>query len=74
MVDRQQQRLPLAYLVALVALIVLQSLEYLYHATGVFQSLPVFLKLADPLVAMVPFCIYGYIRALQGENVLAAGL
>lgn len=71
MVKRQQQRLPLAYLLGLICLIVIQSLEFLYHATDLFRQFPFFLKLADPAVVMIPFCIYGYIRALQGDNVLA---
>lgn len=71
MVNRQQHRLPLAYLLALIALAVLQSLEFVYHSTDLFQHWPFFLKLADPVVVMIPFCIYGYIRALQGQNVLA---
>ena len=71
MVNRQQHRLPLAYLLALIALAVLQSLEFVYHTTDLFQHWPFFLKLADPVVVMIPFCIYGYIRALQGQNVLA---
>lgn len=70
-VKRQQDRLPMAYLLALVCLIVLQSLEFLYHASGWFRQVPFFLKLADPIIVLIPFCIYGYIRALQGENVLA---
>ena len=73
MVKRQQQRLPLAYLLALICLIVIQSLEFLYHATDLFQQSAFFLKLADPAVVMIPFCIYGYIRALQGDNVLSHG-
>lgn len=71
LVNRQQDRLPMAYLIALLGLIVLQSLEYLYHQTGLMHRWPFFLKLADAPVVMLPFCIYGYIRALQGDNVLA---
>lgn len=70
-VNRRQDRLPMAYLLALVFLVVLQSLEFLYHASGWFQTFPFFLKLIDPLIVLIPFCIYGYIRALQGENVLS---
>jgi len=70
-VNRQRDRLPMAYLMALVCLVVLQSLEFLYHASGWFRQVPFFLKLVDPLIVLIPFCIYGYIRALQGENVLA---
>lgn len=70
-VNRQQDRLPMAYLLALVSLVVLQSLEFLYHASGWFRQVPFFLKLVDPLIVLIPFCIYGYIRALQGENVLS---
>ncbi|MDO6462069.1 AraC family transcriptional regulator [Granulosicoccaceae sp. 1_MG-2023] len=70
-VKRRRDRLPMAYLLALASLAALQSLEFLYHATGWFRSVPFFLKLVDPLIVLIPFCIYGYIRALQGEDVLA---
>lgn len=70
-VNRRHDRLPMAYLLALVCLVVLQSLEFLYHASGWFQPFPFFLKLIDPLIVLIPFCVYGYIRALQGENVLS---
>lgn len=57
------------YLLALLALSGLQALEYLYHQQQWFLDWPHLLKLADPLVVMLPFCLYGYIRALQGEEV-----
>lgn len=71
LVNRQQDRLPMAYLIALLSLVVLQSLEYLYLQTDLMYRWPFFLKLADAPVVMLPFCIFGYIRALQGDNVLA---
>lgn len=58
------------YLLALLSLSGLQALEYLYHQQQWFHHWPHLLKLADPLVVMLPFCLYGYIRALQGEAVL----
>lgn len=58
------------YLLALLALSSVQALEYLYHQQQLFERWPHLLKLADPLVVMLPFCLYGYIRALQGEPVL----
>ncbi|WP_349921567.1 helix-turn-helix domain-containing protein [Aeromonas veronii] len=58
------------YLLALLMLSSLQALEYLYHQQQWFMYWPHLLKLADPLVVMIPFCLYGYIRALQGEAVL----
>lgn len=58
------------YLLALLSLSGLQALEYLYHQQQWFLQWPHLLKLADPLVVMLPFCLYGYIRALQGESVL----
>lgn len=70
-VNRQNDRLPMAYLLGLVILIVLQSLEFVYQASELMERFPAFLKLPDPLVAMIPFCIYGYQRAIQGENVLS---
>ncbi|MFM4824058.1 helix-turn-helix domain-containing protein [Aeromonas bivalvium] len=60
------------YLLALLALSGLQALEYLYHQQQWFLAWPHLLKLADPLVVMLPFCLYGYIRALQGEKVLGS--
>ncbi|GGC61533.1 helix-turn-helix domain-containing protein [Marinobacter halophilus] len=69
-VNRQNDRLPMAYLLALVCLVVLQSLEFVYQASDWMARLPFFLKLVDPLIVMIPFTIYGYIRAIQGENAL----
>lgn len=60
------------YLLALLVLSSLQALEYLYHQQQWFLAWPQLLKLADPLVVMIPFCLYGYIRALQGEAVLGS--
>lgn len=69
-VNRQHDRLPMAYLLALVCLIILQSLEFMYQASDWMERFPFFLKLFDPLIVMIPFCIYGYIRAIQGDNAL----
>lgn len=69
-VNRQNDRLPMAYLLALVCLVVLQSLEFVYQASDWMARFPFFLKLVDPLIVMIPFTIYGYIRAIQGENAL----
>jgi AraC-like DNA-binding protein len=69
-VNRQQDRLPMAYLLALVCLVILQSLEFMYQASDLMERFPFFLKLFDPLIVMMPFCIYGYIRAIQGDNAL----
>ncbi|SFM36014.1 helix-turn-helix domain-containing protein [Marinobacter zhejiangensis] len=71
LVNRQQDRLPMAYLIAMLSLIVLQSMEYLYLQTELMHRWPFFLKIADAPVVMLPFCLFGYIRALQGDNVLA---
>lgn len=70
-VNRRQDRLPMAYLLALVCLVVLQSLEFMYQASDWMERFPFFLKLVDPLIVMIPFCIYGYIRAIQGNHVLS---
>lgn len=69
-VNRQHDRLPMAYLLALVCLVVLQSQEFMYQASNLMERFPFFLKLFDPLIVMIPFCIYGYIRAIQGDNAL----
>lgn len=69
-VNRQHDRLPIAYLLALVTLVVLQSQEFIYQASDLMERFPFFLKLFDPLIVMIPFCIYGYIRAIQGDNAL----
>ncbi len=69
-VNRQNDRLPMAYLLALVCLMVLQSLEFVYQASEWMERAPFFLKLVDPIIVMIPFCLYGYIRAIQGENAL----
>lgn len=68
MVNRAHTRLTSAWLVGLAFLVVLQSLEFLYHATDLFTHWPFFLKLIDPLVVLLPLCLYGYIQALQGRN------
>lgn len=70
-VNRQHDRLPMAYLLALVCLVVLQSQEFMYQASDWMEKFPFFLKLFDPLIVMIPFCIYGYIRAIQGDNALS---
>ena len=70
MVSHAHARLTVAWLVALASLVVLQSLEFLYHAADLFLQWPFFLKLVDPLIVLLPFTLYGYIRALQGDNFL----
>ncbi len=70
MVSHAHARLTVAWLVALASLVVLQSLEFLYHAADLFLQWPFFLKLVDPLIVLLPFTLYGYIRALQGDNIL----
>ncbi|MFP3977629.1 helix-turn-helix domain-containing protein [Marinobacter sp. KMM 10035] len=60
----------MAYLLALVCLVILQSLEFMYQASDLMERFPFFLKLFDPLIVMMPFCIFGYIRAIQGDNAL----
>ncbi|WP_430461056.1 helix-turn-helix domain-containing protein [Thalassolituus sp. LLYu03] len=72
LVKHAHARLTVAWLVALASLVVLQSLEFLYHAADLFVTWPVFLKLVDPLIVLLPFCLYGYIRALQGDNLLTS--
>lgn len=67
---RMRRDVAAGYLLALLSLSGLQALEYLYHQQQWFLQWPHLLKLADPLVVMLPFCLYGYIRALQGESVL----
>jgi len=67
---RSRRDAAVGYLLALLALSGLQALEYLYHQQQWFLDWPHLLKLADPLVVMLPFCFYGYIRALQGGAVL----
>ena len=68
MVAHQHARLTVAWLFAAALLVVLQSLEFLYHAAELYQRWPMFLKIIDPLVVLMPLCLYGYIRALLGEN------
>lgn len=60
----------LRYLAGVVTLLTLQALEFYYHASGLYRTWPVFLKMVDPLVVLLPFFFYGYARALQGVNVL----
>ena len=69
MVNHQRARLSNAWLVALVSLVMLQSAEFLYHATDAFFIWPFFLKFVDPVVILLPFTLFGFIRALQGENI-----
>lgn len=72
-VKRREDRLPMAYLLGLVCLVILQSMEFMYQASDWMEQFPFFLKLVDPIIVMIPFCIYGYIRAIQGENALTKG-
>lgn len=74
LVKHTHTRLTTAWLVGLASLVVLQSLEYLYHAYDLHYSWPFFLKLVDPLVILMPFCLYGYIQALSGKNIIASKL
>ncbi|WP_286718001.1 helix-turn-helix domain-containing protein [Thalassolituus sp. UBA2009] len=69
MVNHAHTRLTAAWLLGLAALVMLQSLEFLYHATDMFLRWPFFLKLVDPLVVLLPLSLYGYQRALQGDNI-----
>lgn len=66
----QKARLSALYLAGVVALLTLQALEFYYHAAELYLAWPVFLKMADPLVVLLPFFLYGYARALQGVDVL----
>src|SRR5690554_5704489 len=70
LVNHQRTRLTSAWLVSMASLALLQSLEFLYHVTDWFVTFPALLKVADPLVVLLPLTLYGYIRALQGENIL----
>ncbi|MCT7358930.1 helix-turn-helix domain-containing protein [Thalassolituus pacificus] len=69
MVNHAHTRLTIAWLLGLATLVMLQSLEFLYHATDMFLRWPFFLKLVDPLVVLLPLTLYGYQRALQGDNI-----
>ncbi|PIQ38961.1 MAG: AraC family transcriptional regulator [Thalassolituus sp. CG17_big_fil_post_rev_8_21_14_2_50_53_8] len=69
MVNHAHTRLTIAWLLGLATLVMLQSLEFLYHATDMFLRWPFFLKLIDPLVVLLPLTLYGYQRALQGDNI-----
>lgn len=69
LVNHQRTRLTTAWLSGLLLLAALQSLEFLYHAADWFIQYPFFLKLVDPIIVLIPFALYGYIRALLGENV-----
>lgn len=69
MVNHAHTRLTAAWLLGLSVLVMLQSLEFLYHATDMFLRWPFFLKLVDPLVVLLPLSLYGYQRALQGDNI-----
>ncbi len=69
MVNHAHTRLTIAWLLGLATLVMLQSLEFLYHATDIFLRWPFFLKLVDPLVVLLPLTLYGYQRALQGDNI-----
>src|SRR5690554_7708251 len=70
LVNHQRTRLTSAWLVSMASLVLLQSLEFLYHVTDWFVTFPALLKVADPLVVLLPLTLYGYIRALQGGNIL----
>lgn len=70
LVNHQHTRLTSAWLVSISSLVLLQSLEYLYHVSDWFVIWPHFLKVVDPLVVLLPFTLFGYIRSLQGENIL----
>ena len=70
LVNHHHTRLTSAWLVSMSSLVLLQSLEYLYHVTDWFVIWPHFLKVVDPLVVLLPFTLFGYIRSLQGENIL----
>ncbi|ASP40805.1 AraC family transcriptional regulator [Bacterioplanes sanyensis] len=72
MVAHRHTRLTVAWLLGAAALAVLQSLEFLYHATEAYHQWPFFLKLVDPLVVLLPLCLYGYIRALLGDDIFAS--
>ena len=69
MVNQKKAQLTTAWLTGLLVLVFLQSLEFLYHAEDWFIRWPFFLKFVDPLVVLIPFATYGYIRALLGENI-----
>lgn len=70
LVNHHHTRLTSAWLVSISSLVLIQSLEFLYHATDWFVTWPHLLKVADPLVVLIPFTLYGYIRSLQGDNIL----
>ncbi|MEL7400141.1 MAG: AraC family transcriptional regulator, partial [Pseudomonadota bacterium] len=72
MANKRHEALSVRWLIAISALIALQSLEFLYHATNAYVRWPFFLKAADPLVVLLPMCLYGYIRSLLGNNILAS--
>jgi hypothetical protein len=60
------------YLLALLVLVTVQAVTYLYHQQRLFERWPHLLKVADPFIVMLPFCLYGYIRSLLGEQPLAS--
>lgn len=66
----RRARISTLYLVGVLSLLTLQGLELYYHASGLYLSWPVFLKMVDPLVVLLPFFLYGYACALQGVDVL----
>lgn len=70
MANRRHDVASVRWLIAISALIALQSVEFLYHATDAYVRWPFFLKAADPLVVLLPMCLFGYIRSLCGVNIL----
>src|SRR5690554_7327150 len=70
LVNHQRTRLTSAWLVSMASLALLQSLEFLYHVTDWFVTFPALLKVADPLVVLLPLTLYGYFLPLQAENFL----
>ena len=62
------------WLVAMSTLGVLQSIEFIFNASGLYHKWPVFLKIVDPLIVLLPLCIYGYMRALQNDNIFTNNL
>lgn len=65
--------LPSSYLLLLLVLSVVQALKFLYNQGELFERWPHLLKVADPLLILLPFGLFAYIRALQGDSVLARG-
>lgn len=48
----------------------IQYADFYYIANSLYVEWPIFYCLIDPITILLPFCLYGHMRALQGDNIL----